>query len=65
MELYTKILFIALIAGFVLSIVFAIVDSSLWWLLLWPVSWIALGAAACVDFAVGNVDDMSSQGKGG
>lgn len=56
MGVYVKIFFIGLIAGFVLSVVFAIIDS-LWWLLFWPASWVLLGLGACVDLSVGNVKE--------
>lgn len=63
MRVYVKSFFIALIVGFILSVVLAIVDS-LWWLLLWPASWVLIGLGTCVDLSVGNVDDDTQpQGK--
>ena len=63
MEVYVKIYFIGLIAGFLLAVILAIVDS-LWWLLFWPASWVLLGLGACIDLSVGNVDnDTLPQGK--
>lgn len=56
MGVYVKIFFTALIVGFILSIVLAIVES-LWWLLLWPASWVLIGLGACIDLSVGNVDE--------
>lgn len=60
MGVYVTSFFISLIVGFILSVVFAIVDS-LWWLLLWPVSWVLIGLGACIDLSVGNVDNDTPQ----